>query len=699
MSKQYIDENEVRKAVSIFKKDSISGLFEVRIASKSKKEPTVGYFTDVNVMLEKLYKQNLRGKNVYIVMNEINKACYAKTARDDFVQGASATGDKDIIGRWWLLIDLDPIRPTDTSSSDESVEKAKEKAQKVYSFLKQQGFSEPVIGFSGNGYHLLYRICLKNTNEVNDTVKRFLNTLNILFTDDWIKVDTANFNASRVCKLYGTLAQKGSDTEEYPHRMSRILSIPKELSPIPIEYIQKVNEIIPTKADTPQRYNNYNGEKFDLVNWMDKHSIQYKPYSTSDGIKYILDHCPFNEEHTGKDAMIFQGNGGAIGFHCFHDSCQDKKWQDVRVLFEPDAYERKWQRQDKMMYGHFNRAKKHEPEPLHPTEQNPIWYTPMDVYNMPRKEVHYIKTGYTGIDQKMYGLKKKGISVLTGLRSAGKSTWLSGMILNVIQDGNIVGCYSGELDEQDFMRWLIQQAAGKNGVEPGRYEGQYNVPMKNRELISKWLQGKLFLYNNNHGNNFKLLCNEIEKKIKEDKLDLVVIDNLMALDIDDLDYQKLEAQKKFALELKRIAKDEDVHIMFVAHPRKTVTFLRLEDISGSGDLANAVDDAFLIHRNNEDFKIRSREMFKWKDDHIAYSGTNVIEVAKDRENGTQDWFIPIWYEKESRRMKNSLAENIIYGWQIDIPKETQSEPEMVDYLDDSEWVTLPEEGDGWDDFD
>ena len=92
-------------------------------------------------------------------------------------------------------------------------------------------------------------------------------------------------------------------------------------------------------------------------------------------------------------------------------------------------------------------------------------------------------------------------------------------------------------------------------------------------------------------------------------------------------------------------------------------------------------------------------MFKWKDDHIAYSGTNVIEVAKDRENGTQDWFIPIWYEKESRRMKNSLAENIIYGWQIDIPKETQSEPEMVDYLEGSEWTALPEEGDGWDDFD
>ena len=381
--------------------------------------------------------------------------------------------------------------------------------------------------------------------------------------------------------------------------------------------------------------------------------------------------------HTGKDAMIFQSNSGAIGFHCFHDYCQDKTWKDVRILFEPDAYERKWQQQDERMYGHFRRNEpKQEPKPLVQKDGNQIWLTPMDVFNEPRKEVHYIKTGYTGVDRKMYGLKKKGLSVLTGLRSAGKSTWLSGLILNVIQDGNIVGCYSGELDEQDFMRWIIQQAAGKTGVEPGRYEGQYNVPLRNRKLISEWLQGKLFLYNNSYGNDFQQILIEIEKKIKSDKLDLVVIDNLMALDIDGLDYQKLDAQKKFVLSLKKLAVAEDVHIMFVAHPRKTVSFLRLEDISGSGDLANAVDNAFLIHRCNEDFKTRSKEMFKWKDDHIAYSGTNVIEVAKDRESGTQDWFIPIWYERESRRMKNSLAENILYGWNKDAPRtEAESEPE------------------------
>jgi hypothetical protein len=76
-----------------------------------------------------------------------------------------------------------------------------------------------------------------------------------------------------------------------------------------------------------------------------------------------------------------------------------------------------------------------------------------------------------------------------------------------------------------------------------------------------------------------------------------------------------------------------------------------------------VDNAFIVHRVNEDFKNASKLTFKWPDDHIAYSGTNVIEIAKDRDGGNQDVFIPLWYEKESKRLKNSEAEMRSYGWE------------------------------------
>lgn len=674
MAVTYIDEKQIRQSIATFKGGQGNGLFEARII-KGKKNPMVGYFKDVNVIIDQLRRQDLRGTNVYMVLNEINDACYSKKAKDKFLMGEQSTTDKEIIGRQWILIDLDPVRPSGVSASDDEIAKAKKKAQEIYTFLLKQGFTEPVIGFSGNGYHLLYKVLLANTPEHNERIKRFLATLDALFSDGDIKIDTSNFNPSRVCKMYGTLAQKGSNTEDRPHRMSALTYIPKAIIPVDQSYIDKVNEIIPDKPDAPQRYNNYNGERFDLEAWMQKHGLHYKASTFGDGKKYILDHCPFDSSHNGKDAAILQRNNGAICFHCFHDSCQDKGWKDVRIMFEPDAYERKWQAEEQRMYGHHNRDRKQPPKPLEETSGNPIWLTPMDVYNMPDEDVHYIKTGYTDIDQKMYGLKKKAVSVLTGLRSAGKSTWIDGLILNAIQDGNTVGCYSGELAERDFMYWMIRQAAGRNGVEVGRYEGQWNVPKKNKKLISEWLQGKFYLYNNSYGNDYRQIHDEIKRKIDKDKLDLVVIDNLMALDIDGLSMTQWDAQKKFVIDIHRLAVEMDVHIMFVAHPRKTVSFLRLEDISGSGDLANAVDDAFLIHRNNEDFKIRSREMFKWGDDHIAYSGTNVIEIAKDRWTGIQDWFIPLFYEPETKRLKNSMAENILYGWR------TEEEHESDGFMD------------------
>ena len=137
----------------------------------------------------------------------------------------------------------------------------------------------------------------------------------------------------------------------------------------------------------------------------------------------------------------------------------------------------------------------------------------------------------------------------------------------------------------------------------------------------------------------------------------------MTFDISSMSENKFEAQTKFILKLQGdIAKPYNVHILFVAHPRKAMGFLRLDDISGTADLGNAVDNAFIVHRVNSDFKRLSKQMFGWKDNNVIYDATNVIEIAKDRDGGTMDHFIPLYYEPESKRLKNYPAENKIYGW-------------------------------------
>ena len=145
----------------------------------------------------------------------------------------------------------------------------------------------------------------------------------------------------------------------------------------------------------------------------------------------------------------------------------------------------------------------------------------------------------------------------------------------------------------------------------------------------------------------------------------------MALNLEAYDKDKYEAQTKFVQKLKEIAECCNVHIIFVAHPRKSQGFLRLDDISGSANISNYVDNAFIVHRKNNDFIRLSKQMFGWKDSEtvLQENVTNVIEICKDRDNGNQDVFIPLYYEKETKRLKNTPSEMVIYGWDKEDPED------------------------------
>ncbi len=651
-----IDEKEIRKAINVLKPNN--QLFECRVIYNTGSMLS-GYFKGAD---ELIYGMNgirdFSNCNFYITLNELNAACYDRSQRGCFVKNAKATtSDYDVIGYQWLMVDLDPRRPTGTSSDEGQISKAKSKGNKLYAFMKNLGFEEPVMGFSGNGVHLLYAVNLNNSDGNKMLLKKSLETLNMLFADEDIDVDMKNFNPSRVCKLYGTSAQKGSNTSERPHRMSYMVKLPDEVKPTDISYLKKLCDIAP-KEEKPQKYNNYQPREFDLEEWLSKYGLRYRKSSYADGVKYILDCCPFDSNHKGKDACIFQSRSGAIGFHCFHNSCADKTWRDVRLMFEPDAYEKRKQEYERKIYS----RPKPEPVKIEQKEGKPVFYSARDILNLPKEDERFIKTGIVDIDRRLRGLKAGYVSVLSGLRASAKSTVLSQICCECIEYENRVGVYSGELSARNFMRWLNLQSAGKSHVESTQFDGYFNVSRKNQELIADWMEGKFWLYNNDYGNNYRAVINQFEERIVKNKLDLLILDNLMAFDIKDLADTKYDAQTEFVMSLHKLARKYNVHILFVAHPRKSLGFLRLDDISGTGDLANAVDNAFIIHRVNNDFRRLSKMTFGWKDDDPIYSATNAIEIAKDRDGGTQDYFVPLYYERESKRLKNNKAENKIYGW-------------------------------------
>ena len=662
-----INEEEIRKAISIFHPDGRE--FEVRLV-EGKKWNMAGVFNSADKLIEAFQNPRIRpGANAYMTLNRLNDACYDREHRDQFLEYAAPTvSDNDVTGYDWLLVDVDPKRPAGTSSTKEQLDGSRELAKKILLYLKDRGWSDPVVAHSGNGTHLLYSVALSNTPERKALMENVLKALGMLFSDESMDVDLTTFNQSRICKLYGTVARKGASTEKRPHRMSRIVRVPERIEEVTPEQLQALANMLP-QQEAPQKYNGYNPGSFDLEEWIAKHGIAVKKKTKwVGGTKWILECCPFNPEHNGKDAAIVQTNDGKICYNCFHNSCADKKWREFRQFYEPDAYQAK----DTMpavpnymatMPAGFGKVTPQFEEASEEKPDGPVFRTTEEIRTRIVPPEAHILTGIRGIDERMIGLKKGYVTVLSGLRAAGKSSILSQIVIQCREQGMKCALFSGEMIDKQVLKWLTLQAAGKAHVHGTQYEKVFHPNDGAAEAVSKWLDEFVYVYNNDYGTKFTEMEKHLIRIVEEKKLDMILLDNLMAMNVEDLDRDLYVRQTKFVKELKRMAQMLNIHVLFVAHPRKSQGYLRMDDISGSGDLSNTADNVFIIHRVDEDYKKETQKMFSWKSTNPLYDADNVIEICKDRDLGNRDVYVPLYFEKETKRLKNDPAEYVHYGWE------------------------------------
>lgn len=306
-----------------------------------------GYYNDPEKAAHDILalEQDLRISGFYLTLNEVNPVLLARRAnriKTRLGRTDATTADADIIRRRWMPIDIDPVRISGVSSSDTEHAEALDLAEGVRSFLSEQGWPEPIIADSGNGAHLLYSIDLPNDDSSRDVVKSVLEFLDLRFSTLTCKIDTANFNAGRIWKLYGTYARKGDNVPERPHRRSRIISVPAQVDSLTYQQMQSLADILPQRAEPGSCEVTDTGtstgivQQFNLGTWLSSHHLTAiaKPYK--DGILYSFTQCPFSNAH--KDgAFAIQFANGAIFAGCHHDSCGGgrQRWAELRARFEP----------------------------------------------------------------------------------------------------------------------------------------------------------------------------------------------------------------------------------------------------------------------------------------------------------------------------------------------------------------------------
>lgn len=316
---QRIDRYEIARAAYLFiPPGTVREVRALDVSSPDYRQPhtEAGCFNDPEALIKEVLRIWPYAAGIYTTLNPVNEALLARAAnRIKPVRSRDPlTSDRNIVERQWVLLDFDPARLAGISSTDTEHQWALDLALKVWEHLRENDFPEPILADSGNGNSLLYRIQLPAVD--GDAIKNFLLTLAGRFDNDQVKIATTVFNPARITKFYGTLARKGDDTPEHPHRPSKLLEIPETLQPASLEAIRAVTAALTGQSDEPAAASPALAPAVgELLDWCREHGLAVRePKAMTDGSLLIpLEACPFNPEHRGGSAYVGQMPNGARG--------------------------------------------------------------------------------------------------------------------------------------------------------------------------------------------------------------------------------------------------------------------------------------------------------------------------------------------------------------------------------------------------
>ncbi len=640
----------------------------IEIRSIDPKPVISGYFrADSPAIARELAR--FPNRTFYQTMNYVKSACYARGQHERLTERPhETTSDADIGGYKWILVDADPVRPSGISASHEEKEAAHRVAAMAMKKLMAMGFSEPVVADSGNGYHLLFRIHAGVDNR--KVISDFLAVLDMWFSTDAVKIDTAVYNPARITKLYGTVARKGAETPERPHRQSRIIRAPEHIQETPMTLVQNIASECQKAVKPDASLRQDTGGRFDMDRFLAEHHVKVlSKTSIGSGTKYQLAECPFDESHRNGDAAVFAYSNGSVGFHCFHNSCSGYHWHEFRQKLDPAAYANS---------PYSTRQEVSEkPTPVVVKAGSPRMLDFAEIPNFDRSKIVVIRSRFRSLDEKIGGFNKGEMTVWSGGNASGKSTLVSQVGLAAVTEGYKVAMFSGEMTASRVREWVLLQAAGPNFVMQDRLNvNHYCLKPGIEEKLDAMLTGKFAIYDNDFGTDWEVVTGTVYNWVRENGASVVIIDNLMALDIPTGTTDKYDMQSRIAKRFSAMAKELNVHVHFICHPRKTEAFPRKGDISGTADLTNVADNVFMVHRVNADFMMRYRTVYPKLQ--IEPEVSAVIEIMKNRDLGVVDEIVKLYFDRRSKTMSDVKGLPPQHAWTEKIEQMTIDGFTLVD---------------------
>ena len=305
-----------------------------------------------------------------------------------------------------------------------------------------------------------------------------------------------------------------------------------------------------------------------------------------------------------------------------------------------------------------------------------IRQAPAGIINMSQAEYIGIKgkfdegipTGYYGLDYVLDDLQPEQISVLVGRNGEGKSTVVSQITCNCINNKIPIFLYSGEMSTQRVLNWLFKQAIGDDREYLDFIKTKYKVKADIKpvalQALRQWAADLFFTYDKSISNvrkNTSDLFEVMAIAVKRYGCKLLIIDNLMSA-LEDAAESINADQSNFVQQCKDFAENYRVHILLVVHPNKLKhkgEMLEKEDISGSNNIPNKADVIISIEQ-------------QFKEDRDCDAK---LRLLKDREEGRFKE-VKLMFQESAKRLlefENGTIKQVQYDWKKFLPEKSEKQ--------------------------
>lgn len=315
-----------------------------------------------------------------------------------------------------------------------------------------------------------------------------------------------------------------------------------------------------------------------------------------------------------------------------------------------------------------------------------------DIHEIDLSEIDGIYTGIKQIDRELMRLFYGTFNIVTGVNGSGKSSFLSQLICQSVEQGKDVWLYSKELPNYMTKNWINYIFAGARNVKKyttARESTYYKTTNEAKDKIDEYYAGHIYIYKDGQPNSIEDIQKSMEASVRKFGSKLFVIDNLTAINLKCSESEKWGVQVDLVNWLIEFAKKYNVVVILVIHPKKIETMRRLTkfDVQGLGSIVDLAHRLFSLYRVTPKDKkgVLKANNKDWLVEPIKFDV--LVDVLKDRMTGKENLSVGLYYDNPSRRFYTNKEEyNYQYKW--DKNKYTN---EMPYPLENGYYTSTPEE--------